>query len=61
MTEEFVYYPVRSGLDQIGVVIAPNREMVLAKLSWLTSKPGTVLTVIELRDPAEADRLGLDP
>jgi hypothetical protein len=61
MKEEVVYYTVGSEVAQVGIVVAPNKEAVLAKLRWLASKPGTVVEVIELRTPEEADAMGLEP
>ncbi len=55
MREEVVYYTVDSQISQVGIVEAPDKDMVLAKLQWLTSKPNTVVNVIELLTPQEAD------
>jgi hypothetical protein len=59
MKEEVVYYTVDSDISQVGIVVAPNKDMVLAKLGWLTSKPDTTVEVIEMRTPEEADALGI--
>lgn len=57
--EECAYYVVDEEWDQVGIVEAPSREVVLAVISPLLDEPGTArLHVLELKTPVEAEADG---